>query len=115
MSFVGVGGFALREYLLVGLVCRPGERQHLPVDVDGGEVGYVDVPVGINIYYDLIPSEFPQCNSHFPHGLGAGVGELVGHGRHEEGGVGAEAAGYRRLLHFLACMRGSQRFFTYWL
>ena len=37
--------FSLGEDLLVRLVGGPGEREHLPVDVDGGEVGDVDVSV----------------------------------------------------------------------
>ena len=52
--------YVLGEYFLVGLVGRPGERQHLPVNVDRGEVRYVDVPVNGNINYNSIPSEFPS-------------------------------------------------------
>ena len=37
--------FSLGKDLFVGLVGGPGEREHLPVDVDGGEVGDVDVSV----------------------------------------------------------------------
>ena len=56
-----VDGPILGEYFLVGLVCRPGEREHLPVNVDRGEVRYVDVPVNGNEgNYCLIPSEFPS-------------------------------------------------------
>ena len=36
-----------------------------------------------------------------PHGLGAGVGELVRHRRHEERSGGAEATRRRRPLPFL--------------
>ena len=36
--------FSLGEDLLVRLVGGPGEREHLPVDVDGGEVGDLHLP-----------------------------------------------------------------------
>ena len=53
-----VDGPILGEYFLVGLVCRPGEREHLPVDVDGGEVGYVDVPVNVKSLFNSIRVPF---------------------------------------------------------
>lgn len=53
---------SLGEDLLLSLVGRPGQRQHLPVDVDGRQVG----------------------DANGSHGRWARIGELVGHLRVEE-------------------------------